>query len=161
MADALTAFAAGVDASAFGQWAQVSPVAYPFANVMHVLGVILLIGGIGLLDLRLVGAFRSLPLVPLSRAVTPLAMIGLVLMFLSGTVMFASDAPTLVASFAFRWKIMLVALAVANALAFRWLWQKRLVDWDEEVPAAARIMAGGSIIVWIIVAILGRLIAYL
>lgn len=161
MADLLTGFAANIDVSAFGQWAQVSPFAYPLANVVHVIGAIMLIGGIGLLDLRVVGAFRALPLIPLSKAVTPFAMTGLALMFLSGTVMFASDAPTLVESWAFRWKLVLVALAVINALAFRWLWQHRLADWDQGVPAGARIMAGASVLAWLIVAILGRLIAYL
>ena len=88
---ALTSLAEAVGASGFGQWASMSPTAYPLANVVHLLGLVMLVGGIGILDLRLAGAFRALPVAPLSRALTPIAIAGLVLMVPSGATMFAAD----------------------------------------------------------------------
>ena len=78
----------------------------------------MLVGGIGLLDLRLVGLFRSLPVAPLSRALTPVAIAGLILMVPSGLTMVAADA-AVAESATFRWKLLLIALALTNALAFR------------------------------------------
>ena len=62
----------------------------------------MLVGGIGILDLRLAGAFRAIPVAPLSRALTPIALAGLVLMVPSGATMFAADAATLAGSATFR-----------------------------------------------------------
>lgn len=152
----MEAVAAAIEASALGSFARGSSFAYPLANLVHLLGLVLLIGGIGLLDLRLAGAFRSLPLATLSRALTPLALGGLLLMLLSGPVLFAADAASLVKSDLFRWKLVLIGVALLNALAFRWLWS----DEDGEPGVALRAMATVSIALWLMVAALGRLIAY-
>ena len=74
--------------------------------------------------------------------------------------MFAADAPALVHSPIFRWKLALIVFALTNALAFR-LWIGRGIGvWGERVPAAARAMAVVSIGLWLAVAALGRWIAY-
>lgn len=152
----MEAIAAAIEASSFGSFARGSSFAYPLANLVHLLGLVLLIGGIGLVDLRLVGAFRGLPLATLSRALTPLALGGLLLMTLSGPVLFAADAASLVKSDLFRWKLVLIGVALLNALAFRRLWREE----DGEPRTALRAMAAGSIALWLMVAALGRLIAY-
>jgi hypothetical protein len=48
-----------------------------------VIGAILLVGGIGLLDLRLLGYGKGISPAALSRAVTPLALAGLAIMVVS------------------------------------------------------------------------------
>jgi hypothetical protein len=152
--------AAALEASPLGAWARGSDLAYPVANLVHLLGLVLLVGGIGLLDLRLTGLFRSLPVETLSRVLTPLAIAGLALLGLGGAVMFSADATALFASTVFRWKVALIALALANAAAFRWLWRRRMARWDLAPPLAGRVMAGGSLGLWLIIAGLGRWIAY-
>ena len=159
MEGALTSLAQAVGASGFGQWASMSPTAYPLANVVHLLGLVMLVGGIGILDLRLAGAFRALPVAPLSRALTPIAIAGLLLMVPSGATMFAADT-AIAESPVFQLKIVLIALALANALLFRLLWRDRLATWDAAPPAAGRLMAAGSIALWLAVAACGRMIAY-
>ena len=120
----------------------------------------MLIGGIGILDLRLAGLLHRLPVAPLSAALTPIAIAGLPLMVPSGAAMFASDAAALVHSTTFRWKLLLVVLALANAIAFRFLWQARIEAWDLKPPPLGRLMAAGSILLWLSVATFGRMIAY-
>jgi hypothetical protein len=154
------ALAEALEASPLGAWARGSGLAYPIANLVHLLGLVLLVGGIGLLDLRLAGLFPSLPVKTLSRVLTPLAIAGLVLLVLAGAVMFAADATALLASTVFRWKVALIGLALTNAVAFRWLWRRRMTRWDLAPPLAGRVMAGGSLALWLIVAGLGRWIAY-
>lgn len=159
MTGALVRFAEALGASDFGQWAAASPLAYPIANIVHLLGLVMLVGGIGLLDLRLAGLFRALPVALLSRVLTPIAIAGLILMVPSGLTMVAADAEV-AQSATFRWKLLLIGLALVNAMAFRWLWRDRIERWDEAPPPAGRAMAAGSILLWLAVAVFGRMIAY-
>ena len=160
MNNAIARFAEMVGASDFGQWASGSSIAYPLANVLHLLGLVMLVGAIGILDLRLAGAFRALAVAPLSRALTPIAIAGLMLMVPTGATMFAADATTLAQSTTFRWKLVLVGIALTNAVAFRVMWRNRLGTWDSAPPIAGRLMAAGSILLWLTIGGLGRMIAY-
>ena len=153
--------------SAVGEWVQSSPFgvwaggeAYPIANLVHILGLVMLVGGIGILDLRLAGLFRRIPTAALTAALTPIAIAGLLLMIPSGVTMFAADASTLVNSSTFRTKLLLIGLALANAIAFRFIWQRRIEQWDTNPPAWGRVMAAVSILLWLSIAGLGRWIAY-
>jgi hypothetical protein len=156
--DWLSAFGEAVQSSAFGAWA--GGEIYPIANLIHLLGLVMLVGGIGFLDLRLAGLFRRIPVAPLSAALTPIAITGLILMLPSGTTMFASDATTLVHSSTFQLKLTLIALALTNAVAFHILWQGKIERWDSEPPPWGRLMAIASILLWLLVAACGRMIAY-
>lgn len=151
-------FAAALQQSSFGAWARGA--AYVWANVIHLFGLVLLVGGIGLLDLRIVGFFPSLPLAAASRILTRFAVIGLLLIVPSGLMLFASDAAALWKSETFRWKLSLIGLALANAVAFRVLWRRHAQGIDMDVPLGARMMAGASVMLWLWIATLGRLIAY-
>jgi hypothetical protein len=152
----LESFAATIEASRLGVFVQDSPWAYPVANLVHLLGLVLLVGGIGIVDLRLAGLFRSLPLVPLMRTLTPLAIGGFVLTALSGPLLFAADAATLSGSTTLGWKLALIAIAGVNAAAFRWV---RRGD-SGEATALERSFALASMTLWLTVAALGRMIAY-
>lgn len=151
----IESLAAALEASQLGMIARGSAWAYPIANLVHLLGLVLLVGSIGILDLRIIGAFPSLPLPALSRALTPLAVTGLILMLPSGLVLFAADAGALVGSDQFWRKMVLIAIAVANALAFRLVGRR-----GTRPTMVMRVMAGASLALWLSVAALGRLIAY-
>lgn len=146
---------AALETSPLGMMARESAWVYPLANIVHLLGLILLVGGIGLLDLRLAGCFRTLPLDPLCRALTPFAILGLLLLAGSGTLLFVADAGALVRSPRFQAKLLLIAIALANVLVFRLLWR------GETTPhLLLRVVALLSLLLWLTVAALGRLIAY-
>lgn len=125
---------------------------YPVVNVLHLLGLVMLLGAIGIVDLRLMGAWRSLPAEALSRALTPVAVAGLFLLALTGPLLFAADAVALTGSSLFLWKLALIALALGNAAVFRLRRRPR--------GAGVAIAAFASLALWLSVAALGRLIAY-
>lgn len=156
----LLAAAGWLDAIGIGPWARGSGLVYPIANTLHLLGLVMLAGGIGVVDLRVAGLWRRIPIEPLSRALTPVAIIGLVVMAASGSVLFAADGRALAASGIFHRKLVLIALALANAAAFRWIWGDRIGGWLGQVPVAARVMALVSIGLWLAAGTLGRWIAY-
>lgn len=152
----LAAFAEAVERSPVAIWATESALAYPVANTAHVIGVILLVGAIGLLDLRVLGYARGAPMAVLVKALTRLALAGFMVMVLSGAVLFAADAAVLAESRLFQVKLILIALAGLNALAFRLLWH----EVGDPAPAGARIIAATSLGLWMSVVVAGRWIAY-
>ncbi len=156
----LAGFGDAVQSSPFGMWAGQSSYAYPVANLVHLLGLVMLVGGIGLVDLRFAGVFPSLPAAALSRVLTPVAIAGLLLMVSSGFVMFAADAEAMTGSVTFRRKLALIALALVNAGLFRWIWRRRIADWEVSPPLVGRLMAGFSLLLWLAIAAHGRMIAY-
>jgi hypothetical protein len=156
---ALLGWAEWLDAAGVSQWSRGSAWAYPVANTFHLLGLVMLVGGIGVVDLRLAGLWRNLPVASLSRALTPVALVGLVILAASGTILFAADGAALAGSATFHRKLVLVAVALANALVFRLVWQRR-VEAGGSVPPLARLVAAASLLLWLSVATLGRWIAY-
>lgn len=134
--------------------------AYPLANVAHLFGLVLLAGGILAVDLRLLGAWRTLPLEPLVRALTPLAIAGLVLFAASGIALFATEATTLIDQPVFVAKLAVVILATTSALIFRWRWHRTMSRWTDRAPPTARVFAVASLTLWAAAIILGRMIAY-
>lgn len=136
-------------------WASQSALAYPVANTLHVLGAIVLVGAIGLLDLRVLGFARGAALPPLARALTPLGLAGFAIMVVSGSILFAADANALARSPVFGAKLVLIGVAGLNALAFHQAFRSRA-----EPTLTARSLAAASLLLWILVVIAGRWIAY-
>ncbi|MBE1525895.1 hypothetical protein GGC65_000351 [Sphingopyxis sp. OAS728] len=160
MEPALTAAAAWLDAVGIGPWSRGSALVYPIANSLHLLGLVMLMGGIGVVDLRIIGLWRSLPLAGLSRALTPVAIAGLVLMVVSGAILFAADGTALARSAIFERKLIIVAAALANAAAFRLIWGAHIAGWAGTAPGVARAMATASLLLWLAAGASGRWIAY-
>ena len=133
---------------------------YPAFNLLHLLGLVLLLGPMLLLDARLRGAGRAFSLPAVSRTLTPLALVGLLLLLGSGICLFAADAGPLAVDRLLQLKLLLIILGLANALLFRRLWSARLSDWDTYAPLLGRLQAALSLLLWLLVMSLGRLLAY-
>jgi hypothetical protein len=131
---------------------------YPLANVAHLFGLALLSGGIMAVDLRIMGFGRKLPLKAMHDALTPFAVGGLVVFALSGAALFAADARELVRNPVFLAKMVLVTLAVINALVFRKFAGRALGS--GEVPFNLRLSSAISLSLWSAAIICGRMIAY-
>jgi hypothetical protein len=134
---------------------------YPVINVLHVLGVALLVGSIVALDFRLLGFSKNVSAEGASNLLTPFAVAGLVIALPTGVALFASDAVSMAGSRLMTIKLVLVALGIGNALLFRRLWKRELADWDRAAPPLGRAQSAFSIAIWLTVPVLGRLVAYL
>ena len=120
----------------------------------------MLLGAMLLLDLRLLGVGRRLPVPDVSALLTPLAAAGLLLLLGTGVLLFAADAAPLLRNPLFMPKMACIALGVINAIVFRFIWAGRLAHWDSVPPLQARLQAGASLLLWVAAACLGRLLAY-
>ncbi|MEP7311229.1 MAG: hypothetical protein ABI859_01490 [Pseudomonadota bacterium] len=121
----------------------------------------LLFGTIALIDLRVLGFARGLPLGPLHRLL-PLAFGGFLLNVITGIGFFASDPLSYVVVPAFKFKMLLVLLAGLNAV---WFWISVLprvaqVGPGMEAPAQAKLISLISLLLWIGVITAGRMIAF-
>jgi hypothetical protein len=135
---------------------------YPFGNVIHVLGMALLVGSIVALDFRFLGFGRMfVGIESASRLLTPFAIAGILLLVPGGLILFIADAGPLAANPLLQIKLALVALGLANAVLFRATWSGRLSSWDAAPPGAGRAQVLASIAIWLAVPTIGRLIAYL
>jgi len=149
-----------IEASATGVWMRSSGWAYPVVNLVHLLGLALLIGPILLLDLRLLGFGRQFSVPAVSGILTPWCVAGLLLLLASGALLFSADAAPLFSNRLLRIKVLLICLGVGNAVVFRRVWAARLQDWDRRPPPMGILQAAASAVCWLAVAGLGRLIAY-
>src|SRR6185295_7126821 len=91
---------------------------YPIVEIVHVTGIALLVGSIAMLDLRVLGLSRTLPLDRLARHILPWSLTGFVIIVLSGSMMFSAHATEFWGNPAFAVKMTLIALAGLNALWF-------------------------------------------
>jgi len=134
---------------------------YPLLNVLHVLGVGLIVGSILALDFRILGFTKSVSASGASRLLTPLTVAGLLIAIPSGFALYASDAVSLSKNNPMSIKLALVVLGISNALLFRKLWTARLETWDMNTPILGKGQAVLSVAIWLAVPTLGRLVAYL
>jgi hypothetical protein len=149
--DSAAAWLAGLpiaEAMRSGAWA------YPLAEIAHITGLAVLVGSIFVVDLRLLGAGRTLPVGALMRLVLPWTLGSLLLVVPSGVLLFAAHATELIRNPAFVVKLVLLALAGINALAFHLMTRRGVTE------TRARWAAGLSMLLWLAVISAGRMIAY-
>jgi hypothetical protein len=82
---------------------------YPLLETIHTIGMAMLIGSLGLINLRVLGYKPELPLIG-TRELLPLAWIGFTLNAISGSLLFTSDAVYFFSSYTFRIKMVLIVL---------------------------------------------------
>jgi hypothetical protein len=138
-------------------WLRESATAYLFVNAAHILGIGVLLGSILPLDLRLLGFFRAFSLGVLRPFLTRAAATGLVLAIVSGFWLFSVKPTDYLANEAFRWKLLLLALALAN-VGFQ---HARPGSSADRVSRATRVSAALSLCLWLSALLAGRWIGFL
>lgn len=139
---------------------------YPSVEVVHIAGIGLLFGSIAMLDLRLLGVSRNIPVKRLARHVLPWSAASFLLIVPSGLLMFTAHASEFVDSGVFVLKMLLILAAGLNAALFHAITFRTADVWDADEmrelppPPSARIAAAVSLLLWIAVIACGRLLAY-
>jgi hypothetical protein len=150
-----------IEASALGVAMRDLPWLFAVVKAAHLAGIATLAGSIAVLDLRLLGMRRSVPVRRLAGRILPWTAASFLLIVPSGLAMFIARAGELIASPVFALKICLILLAGANAGIFHAGVFRGAAQWDVDAlpPMAARAAAGSSLILWISVIACGRSIA--
>jgi hypothetical protein len=155
-------FLIALEGSGLGAAIRQSTWAYPAANVGHILALTIFSGAVAMMDARLLGAFAATTPASVVRPARRLAMLGLLLMVLTGLVLFTAEASHVAMNRVFQVKAMLIALGILNAVLLGRALRDMLDDMPafEPMPGRVRAAALTSLAIWLSVAACGRLIAY-
>jgi hypothetical protein len=130
------------------------PWAYPALEVVHIMGIALLLGSLVVLELRVWGAAPELPLLPLARLALPVTLAGFCLVAASGLLMFAANPGDMLTNSAFLLKLALVSGAGMNAAFFH---ARGSLARHDGLARAQTVLSLG---LWLGAIICGRWIAY-
>ena len=134
---------------------------FPTFEILHFMGLCTLIGAVLLMDLRVIGLLRAIPMRQ-ALSFTPIALGAFAVNLLSGIGFFCSDPFRYAPNIAFRWKMILVLVAGLNAL---WFWitrHRKLADLPAggDADLISKIIAALSLFIWFAVIVLGRFMPY-
>ena len=135
---------------------------WPACESLHFIGLCMLIGGAGLLDLRLMGMFRGVPIRHV-KAMMPWAIGGFLINAGTGA-LFLLMQPHLYLSSAVWWsKVAFIVVAAANALFFETRLAPSALSMDDNADTSLvmKVVGACSLVSWFAVLYCGRMLPYL
>jgi len=130
--------------------------------VLHFVGLSLIIGVVGVINLRIMGFAKELPFAPLHRLL-PLGMAGLAINVVTGMLAFIGMPAYYAADIAFWFKLAALMLLGLNAAVFYLTGIFHRVERlgpGEDAALSAKIVAASSLLLWFTVIISGRYIQH-
>jgi len=149
-----------IESFSIAVWLRESPSvwSHPTVLTLHTTGMAVLVGAAYMLDLRLLGIGRNVPL-SAYRWIFPVVALGLTVNLCTGVLLFAKNATSWGTAVPFFIKMALVIASVATLLPIRKI--VRHGDGSEGEAGRARVLAIVSILAWSGAVTAGRLLAYL
>ena len=156
----------------FLRWLEATPVAvtikenevlFPWIESFHVLAIVLVVGTISIIDLRLLGmASLDRAATRLMGDVLPWTWGAFVIAAITGSLLFASNAPNYAHNFFFQGKMIFLAAAGVNMAIFHAFGLRDAARWDtaRRTPPAARTAGAVSLLLWVAVVAFGRWIGF-
>ena len=138
---------------------------WPVCQMIHYVGMSLIVGIIGILDLRILGLFKTIPIAGL-RPLVPWAIAGFIGNTLTGVIFVTgkdSGPSYYTDNLSFRLKMVFLLVAIINLLIFQ------LTNLEEtvyatpaggEAPSAAKAVSLCSLVAWVLVIFFGRTMQY-
>ena len=128
--------------------------AYPLVNALHIAAIGALWTSVALMDLRLLGALRGLPLPAFLAALRRVALAAFAVALASGVALFSVRAGHYAGMAVFLAKMGLIVLAGLNLLVFDWLSRR------SAAPGRLAASAVVSMLLWTAVLVCGRFIGF-
>jgi len=138
------------------------PWIWPACETLHFIGMAMLIGVIGVIDLRMLGFMKRLPFAPLHKLL-PWGIAGFVINLATGALFFAGDPYQYKDNIAFIFKLVFILIAGINVLIFYWgpYRQVEAMGPGDDAPASAKVIAATSIFLWFGVMYWGRMLPFI
>ena len=157
----MTDLLASIEGSALAVWTRESPSIWAYSTILtlHTFGLAIVAGANAVIDVRLLGLAPRIPVFAL-RPLFPIMWWAFALNFVTGVLLFMSDATTKAGQWVFYVKLALIAVALLVARSE----SKALRRHGEAIvnaPANLRTLALLSLVVWTGAIVAGRLLAYL
>ena len=137
--------------------------AFPILLTTHVLSMALFAGLVMMMDFRLAGiGNRSTSITDAQERLFPYQLIGGIVSFVTGALLFYSKPLTYFSNFHFWLKMLLLLLAFANVAYFHFKTYATVDEWNHEPtpPSPVRMAGYVSIGLWSLIIVIGRMAAY-
>jgi hypothetical protein len=130
---------------------------FPLAETIHILALSVLLGSVFLIDLRLLGlAIKGWSPAQISEQVRPLMNWAVIIILVTGALLFTAEAPKCFDNAAFGPKMIFLALA----LIFQYTIYPSVRSMHTRIPIWGRFLAVTSFGLWFAVAVCGRAIGF-
>jgi uncharacterized membrane protein len=167
-------FARAVMLDDFIQWLGATPASLiiqkvfwiiPMVQTLHILAISVLLASMAMFDLRLMGlAGRRHSVVSLTRRFMPWLWGSLLVLAISGSILIVGEPNRALGNIAFLLKMCMLAAAICLTLGFRIILRRDLenggMDLAPRHSRGAKMTGLFSLVLWIGIAVAGRLIAY-
>jgi hypothetical protein len=136
--------------------------AWPLCETLHFIGLALLIGTVGLLDLRLLGRMRHMSFSAV-HSLIPWGIAGFVINLVTGVLFFVGAPDQYLANVAWWYKLGFLAIAGINVLYFETTQAKRAlaIRSGDDTPRAFKVIGAVSIVSWFMVLYWGRMLPFI
>lgn len=151
-----------IEGGAINTWVLSTYWLWPLLEIIHFIGLSLLLGSMLVVDLRLAGFLRQINIMSTHRLL-PWATIGFLMNLATGFLFFFGDPGRYAINIGFQIKMILVLIAGLNVLVFALKINPVIGQWDPygDTPGLAKTVAWVSLAAWTGVLLLGRLIPYI
>jgi hypothetical protein len=132
---------------------------FAMGETLHFIGLCLMVGGLMIVDMRLLGYIRRIPM-RAALAFLPFVILGFLINLSTGIEFFMTDPFMYWPNPAFKLKMFLILLAGLNALLFTVMEHRRVLVMKDDAEAGTftKVTAGLSLALWFCVILLGRLL---
>ena len=150
-----------IEGGAIYAWIQSSFWIWPILEIIHFIGLCLLLGSMLIVDLRLAGYLRQIDIISTHRLL-PWAGIGFALNLVTGVLFFMGNPARYVVNIGFIIKMALMVVAGLNILFFELKIKPLMGGWDRhgDTPVMAKTVGWVSLVAWTGILLYGRLIPY-
>jgi hypothetical protein len=136
----------------------------PTVQTVHILAISVVLASMAMFDLRLLGlAGKRNSIASLSRRFMPWLWGALVVLAVSGSILIIGEPKRALGNVFFAMKMCMLATAIIVTLGFQVILKRDLAGGSDLAPAhfgVARIVGLLSLVLWVGIAVAGRLIAY-
>ena len=149
-------------ASQLSEWIQATYWLWPVLEIIHFFGLTLLMGGLIIVDLRMIGFFPTINLQGVKKLL-PFVIFGFLLNLITGILFVYGDPSRYAINIGFQIKLILILLAGCNAAIYHFKvegYALELVSSSIRPPLTIKLVGLTSLSLWTGVLLLGRLIPY-
>jgi hypothetical protein len=138
------------------------PWIWPTCEILHFVGLSLLIGCIGVLDLRMLGVAKDMSIAAIHKFV-PWGIAGFIINVITGALFYIGAPFQYVHNFAFQMKILFLLIAGVNVMYFYLggvLHKVEALGPGANPPLQAKMVSFVSIVSWFLVLYWGRMLPF-
>ena len=149
-------------ATTISQVMTMTPYAWPVCEMLHFVGLALLVGGAGVIDLRLMGFLNSVPVAAVMQ-LRKWAALGVVINVITGTLFFIGSPEQYIGNTAWYFKLLFLFVAFANVAIFETTQGKRMLTLPAgtRTPISFKLAGVVSIGSWLLVLYFGRMLPFI